>query len=167
MTFNESLIHLTANRRKESLHMSSLYLTAIMPNPPGRDRVTSSAARLNEEWVEFAAVDPNRNLAGDELHHLTFTSYGCSVTGRVCLERFGAVAVLREQRVRVHTGSGQPWWEGNVLHWYLGHGWFVWNNACGDRAVLTFNGGTLDWAEYSANPPERVLTRILGTNRFA
>lgn len=148
--------------------MGGLYLTQIQPNPPGRDVTRSGAApgQLNAEWVEFAVVGGNRNLSGDVLSHLTFTTYGCTVTGSDPLWKFGALELQTGHRVRIHTGSGNAWWEGLVLHVYVGRGWFVWNNGCGDRAVLDFNGNVVDWAEYGPNPREGVLVRVQNTNRF-
>lgn len=147
----------------------SLYLTAIQPNPPGKDTSSPGFAtngKMNEEWVEFEVTADSRELSGDELHHLTFLSTACQVTGRERLARFSSASLRRGDRVRVHTGLGQPYWDGRVLHLFLGRRWFVWNNRCGDRAVLEYNGATIDWAEYGPNSPERVLHRIPGTNRF-
>lgn len=147
--------------------MSTLYLTAIQPNPRGKDtsRMRSSA-RLNDEWVQFEVRAESRDLIGDELFHLTFEQRSCRVTGEDHLARFGSAKLRCGQSVRVHTGSGQSWWEGSVLHTYLGRSWFVWNNGCGDRAVLRYDGKTIDWAEYRRNPPEGVLRRVPGTNTF-
>ena len=149
--------------------MNSLYLTQIQPNPPGRDANGHRPVgnQLNNEWVEFAATGGSRNLAGDILTNLTFTSYGCTITGEQALVRFNTLDLQDGQRVRVHTGSGTPRWEGTTIHVYLGRGWYVWNNMCGDRARLTYNGADLDWATYGPNPREGVLVRVPHTNRFA
>ena len=44
--------------------------------------------------------------------------------------------------------------------------WYVWNNACGDRATLSYNGRVIDSAFYRPNPPEGVLTRLQGTDEL-
>ena len=147
--------------------MGTLQLTRIMPNPAGKDaawgRTTND--KLNQEWIEFAAVGGDRNLTGDRLIHRTYSPAACVVTGFDDLVTFGDVgSLLAGQSIRLHTGSGQNWWEGSVLHSYLGRSWFVWNNGCGDQATISYSGSTVDWAAYAPNPPERILTRIPSTN---
>jgi hypothetical protein len=48
----------------------------------------------------------------------------------------------------------------------LGRQWFVWNNTCGDRATLSYNGSVIDSAFYRPNPPEGVLVRVEGTDEL-
>jgi hypothetical protein len=147
--------------------MPDLYLVAIQPNPPGRDASqggTTTNAKLNEEWVEFEALEA-RNLSGDELAHLTFNS-ACQRTGQDAIFRFGTVQLQRGNRVRVHTGAGASQWVGITLHVYAGRPWFVWNNGCGDRAFLTYNTSVIDSAYYNAYPPEGELVRQAGTDKF-
>lgn len=149
--------------------MASLYLTRIQPNPPGRDRTRYSAPtnqQLNEEMVEFVATT-ERDLTGDELWHLTFSSQGCTNTGTDRLAKFESVKLSRGDRVMVHTGSGQNGWNGSTYHVYLGRRNYAWNNDCGDRASLAYNGTTIDWAQYDPNPREGLLKRIDNTNKFA
>jgi hypothetical protein len=147
--------------------MGTLQLTRIMPNPAGKDsswgRTTND--KLNQEWVEFVAVGGDRNLTGDKLLHRTYTTSGCILTGADELTTFNGTLKLG-QSIRVHTGSGQDYWEGPLFHLHLGRSWFIWNNGCGDQATLTYNGNTVDSASYSPNPPERTLVRVPGTNWF-
>ncbi len=117
---------------------------------------------LNEEWLEFEAL-VDRILAGDTLWNLEYGPY-CRVLRRAELVRFSSGTALKGQRVRVHTGRGRDHLMGYTHHVYLGRSWFVWNNRCGDRATLTFNGGLIDSAQYAPNPPEGLLVRQRGTD---
>lgn len=147
--------------------MGTLQLTRIMPNPGGKDSAwgRTTNEKLNEEWVEFVAVGGDRNLTGDKLLHRTYATSGCIVTGTDELNTFNGT-LSSGQSIRVHTGSGQDYWEGSLLHLYLERSWFIWNNGCGDQATLAYNGNILDWASYSPNPPERPLVRATGTHSF-
>lgn len=149
--------------------MGTLILTRIFPNPPGRDSSwgTTTNEKLNGEWAEFAAAGGSRNLTSDVLYHRTHYSGTCTVSGIADLITFASSTLPEGHSVRVHTGSGTAWQEGTVHHIYLGRSWFVWNNACGDEASIGYNGSIIDRASYAPNPPERVLTRVPGTNRFA
>lgn len=147
--------------------MPDLYIVAAQPNPPGKDASRpgfTTNQTLNEEWVEFEAVTA-RNLTGDELSHLTFNN-SCQRTGQDTIVRFGAVQLQRGQRVRVHTGSGTNQWLGNTLHVYAGRSWFAWNNWCGDRAILSYNGNAIDSAYYDPRPPEGELVRQPGSDKL-
>jgi hypothetical protein len=148
--------------------MPALYITRAQPNPRGRDTASQGQAlnsKLNEEWVEFRA-DASRNLIGDSLSHLTFSTYGCSPTGRDELVKFGSLQVDAGDLVMVHTGSGTSGWVGRTYHVYLGRRWFIWNNGCGDRAILAYSGQEIDHAYYASNPPEGELVRVAGTDRL-
>ena len=146
--------------------MADLIITSAQPNPPGKDsaRSTTTNAKLNEEWVEFTA-ERDRALIEDELSHLTFNNY-CQRTGQERILQFASVQIKAGQRVRVHTGSGTAYWDGNTLHVYAGRSWFAWNNRCGDRATLSYKGTVIDSAYYEPNPPEGVLVRQPGTDRL-
>jgi len=148
--------------------MGSLYLTRISPNPPGKDSTFGLAPndQLVREWVEFSVVGGARYLNGDQLFHRTYASRTCDITGLGELTKFGGISLSIGQSVRVHTGMGRDWWEGSLLHHYLGKSWYVWNNACGVEAQLRYGENLLDWAAYGPNPGERILTRVQGTNRF-
>ena len=144
--------------------MPSLYIVRAQPNPRGKDATRSgyvTSEKLNEEWIEFE-VRENRNIVNDVLSHLTFTGY-CQQTGEDTLITFGSRQMLVGQRVRVHTGRGTDQWIGNTLHMYLNRSWFVWNNACGDRATLSYQNTIIDQARYRPNPPEGELVRMAGT----
>lgn len=147
--------------------MGTLQLTRIMPNPSGKDSAggTTTNDKLNQEWVEFVAVGGDRNLTGDKLLNRTYTTWGCTLTGSQEVASFSGT-LKQGQSVRVHTGSGKPYWEHSTLHYYLGRSWFIWNNECGDEAAIIFNGAYVDRAGYTPRPPERVLVRIPGTSRF-
>ena len=147
--------------------MPALYLTAIRPNPPGRngaDDTEIDPALLNEEWVEFEVRWNGRPFGGEELYHLIRP--WADPVGQERLARFPAIAVRPGQRVRVHTGAGEPTWQGNVLHWFLGRSRFAWSSTCGDRALLVRDLAVADCAEYGPLPPQGVLTRVAGTNMF-
>jgi hypothetical protein len=148
--------------------MSSLYLTKIQPNPPGRDAAGGIAlpGKLNEEFVEFEVRGASRNMSGDLLTQLTFRTGSCTVSGTDAIFKFGSIEIPPGRSIRIHTGAGSAYWDGNVLHAYAGRSWFVWNNDCGDRAALEFNGLVLDWAAYAPSPREGILVRVPNTNRF-
>lgn len=148
--------------------MSTLHIVQAQPNPPGKDTVrrgVATNAQLNDEWLEFEAKDGDRTLAGDIVNHLTFSG-NCSITGSDELVRFSEGKLLNGQRVRLHTGRGTNAWSGNTFHMYLGREWFVWNNDCGDRATITYDGRIVDTAGYAPRPPEGVLVRVPGTDRL-
>lgn len=144
----------------------SLYIIAAQPNPPGRDASYGQTTNdiLNEEWVEFKALQA-RNLVGDALSHLTFSSL-CQRTGQEIVIRFDSGQLKAGQRVRIHTGSGANVWIGDTYDMYLGRAWFVWNNACGDRATLWFKETVIDSAFYRPNPPEGLVVRAAGTDEL-
>lgn len=70
------------------------------------------------------------------------------------------------QHVRVHTGTGSDYWDGNTFHGHLNRGWYVWNNACGDRATLSYQRNVIDSAFYRPNPPEGILVRMQGMDEL-
>lgn len=138
------------------------------PNPPGKDTIwrgQASNERFNEEWIEFEAVAGDRNIVGDEVYHLTFADT-CTITGEANIVRFNQGQLSQGQRLQLHTGTGLGVWVGNVFHMYLGLGWFIWNNKCGDRATIRYNGGLIDTAGYAPGPPEGILVRVPGTDRL-
>ncbi len=161
---NRTGITLRAHFVRE-VRVSELYIVAAQPNPPGRDssygRTTND--RLNEEWLEFRALQ-DRNLIGDVLTNLTFNER-CQRTGVQELLRF-TDHLKSGQHVRVHTGRGTPGWVGNTYHMYLNREWFVWNNACGDRATLAYEARVIDSAFYRALVPEGQLVRVQGTDEL-
>lgn len=148
--------------------MSTLYIVQAQPNPRGKDTVRRGLAaneQLNEEWIEFEAVNGDRTLTGDVVTHLTFSGT-CAITGADELIRFSDGKLLNGQRLRLHTGRGTNGWSGNIFHMYLGREWFVWNNGCGDRATVSYDGRVVDTAGYAPRPPEGVLVRVPGTDRL-
>ena len=148
--------------------MSILYVVRAQPNPRGKDTLWSGAAtnqQLNEEWVEFEAVGGDRNLTGDVVTHVTFSAH-CRTTGSDELIKFSEGTLSVGRRLQLHTGFGTNGWVGVTFHMYLGRSWFVWNNACGDRATVSYNGRIIDSAAYAPRPPEGVLERIVGTDRL-
>lgn len=149
--------------------MPDLYITFAQPNPKGKDRPPFTGPtndQLNEEWVEF--TNPNLvsvSLEGVGLRDYTFDRT-CRKTGERRLTTFSG-SLSSKYSVRVHTGAGQPWDEGTRRHLYLNEGNYVWNNACGDTALLRYpSGGLIDWAQYAPNPPEGVLRRVPDTNEL-
>jgi hypothetical protein len=69
--------------------------------------------------------------------------------------------------VRVHTGAGETFQDGNVFHLFLNRGNYVWNNRCGDSVILQSGGTIVDWAAYGNNPSEgKILARVAGQNRL-
>jgi len=150
--------------------MPDLLVTHALPNPAGKDRpypYPPSNQQLNGEWVEFTNASARLlSLDGVTLLNYTFDSR-CARTGEDALMVFkGGLGSGRS--VRVHTGHGQPWDEGLVRHLYAGRSNYVWNNACGDTAVLrTGRRDVIDWASYDPAPPEgAILDRVPGTNKL-
>ncbi|HEV2855669.1 MAG TPA: lamin tail domain-containing protein [Thermoanaerobaculia bacterium] len=149
--------------------MPDLYITQALPNPTGKDRPPHGGptnAQLNGEWIEFANTSGRPlNLQGVRLLHDTF-GWRCERTGQDAVTTFQG-SLDSGLSIRVHTGSGEGQWEGNVFHFYVGRSNYIWNNNCGDRATLAIEGGTIDWARYTPNPPEgRILRRVAGTNNM-
>lgn len=148
--------------------MPDLYVTQALPNPLGKDRPPHggpSNAQLNGEWVEFANTSGSSySMEGVQLVHFTFDRK-CQKTGEDRLTPFNG-GLDSGYSIRVHTGAGQPSWEGTVRHLYLGRSNYAWNNACGDTVVLRdATGGLIDWARYSPSPQEgRILRRVSGAN---
>lgn len=149
--------------------MSALLVTYALPNPAGKDRsslgVTNS--QLNGEWVEFKNnIGQSVLLDGVSLVHQTYNQ-SCQRTGSDSLMTFKG-SLGYGQSVRVHTGTGETFQDGNVFHLFLNRGNYVWNNRCGDSVILQSGDSIVDWAAYDRNPPEgRVLTRVYGQNRLA
>lgn len=148
--------------------MPDLYVTRALPNPPGKDRTPANRAtneQLNAEWVEFQnTTDRTLSLDGVSLTHMTFDNR-CNPHHEDHLTAFtGSLQAGRS--IRIHTGSGTGWWEGDIFHFYLGRENFVWNNVCGDRVQLrNQQGQSLDWAAYAPNSADgKVLLRVAGTN---
>ena len=48
---------------------------------------------------------------------------------------------------------------GNVVHVFLNRKNFIWNNRCGDTAVLRTAKGVVDLASYAAQPAEGATLR--------
>lgn len=149
--------------------MPDLYIFQALPNPAGKDRPSYGSptnAQLNGEWIEFANTSGKElSLAGVQLLHQTFDHH-CQRTGEEVVTTLQG-NIVAGCSIRVHTGSGEGAWEGSVFHLYLRRSSYIWNNACGDTAVLATNGGRIDWAYYNPNPSEgRVLQRVSGTNEL-
>lgn len=151
--------------------MPDLLITRALPNPAGKDRTPANQVtndQLNGEWIEFRNNTAGGwDIGGITLHHTTFSAR-CERTGEDFLMRFQGVLAIG-QSLRIHTGTGTAWDEGLIRHLYAARTNFVWNNVCGDVAVLRFGSGELhDWASYDRNPPEGVvLDRVPNTNRLA
>jgi hypothetical protein len=148
--------------------MSRLYIVQAQPNPRGKDAIRRGVAtndQLNEEWIELEAVEGERTLIGDVISHLTFSN-SCAITGADELVRFSDGKLLQGQRIRLHTGRGQNGWLENTFHMFLGREWYVWNNGCGDRCTVTYDGRVVDTAGYAPRPPEGILVRVVGTDRL-
>lgn len=144
--------------------MAELLVTRALPNPAGKDRSGGHAPneQLNGEWVQFLnATQRTLSLDGVALDHTAF-NHSCQKTGTVTLIAFtGTLGAGRS--VRVHTGSGAGYWEGDIYHFFAGHRNYVWNNRCGDVVMLRVGSGLIDSAEYRSNPPEgRILERVRG-----
>jgi len=147
--------------------MPDLYITQTLPNPAGKDRPPHggpSNTQLNAEWLEFLnTAGKDLDLAGVVLLHQTFNNW-CQRTGQDTVTNFKGT-LEAGKAIRVHTGRGEGAWEGSLFHFYLGRSNYVWNNACGDVAVLAVRGGTIDQAGYEPKPAEgKVLRRVTGTN---
>jgi len=147
--------------------MPKLMVSRAHPNPSGRDRTPShqvTAQQLTDEWIEFANTSAlNLTLDGFALNHYTF-DHACSKTGEDRLIEFSGY-LEKGHSLRVHTGSGSTFTEGQVKHVYLDRKNFIWNNQCGDTVVLRGALGVVDWASYAAQPGEgAVLQRVPGSN---
>lgn len=141
-------------------------MTYALPNPAGKDRSASgvSNTQLNGEWVEFRNnISQAVTLNGVSLFHQTYNQ-SCQRTGYDSLINFNG-SLAPGQSIRLHTGTGQTFQDGNVFHLFLNRGNYVWNNRCGDSVILQLGSTLIDWAAYGTNPPEgRILTRTVGQN---
>lgn len=151
--------------------MTELYITRATPNPAGKDRTPANQVthdQLNGEWLEFKNTT-QRTLSLDDVRliHTTFDNY-CGKTGEAVLVTFKG-SLEAGKSLRVHTDSGQGYWEGDIYHFYAGHRNFVWNNRCGDVAYLRNSSNqNIDWASYEKNPGEgKVPVRVANTNKLA
>lgn len=151
--------------------MPDLTITRALPNPAGKDRTPANRVtneQLNGEWLEFGNTSGKRlDINGVTLNHYTFDAQ-CQRTGEDVVLTFKN-ALEAGHSIRVHTGSGQVYSEGTLWHLYAGRGNFIWNNACGDTAVIrAAGGGLIDWASYDPRPAEgAVLERLPGTNKLS
>lgn len=151
--------------------MTDLEISRALPNPAGKDRTPANRItneQLNGEWIQFRNTTQKAlSIDGVTISHHTFNAY-CQMTDEDQLTSFTG-PMPAGSSIRLHTGTGQPSDEGSLRHLYLGRGNFVWNNDCGDTAVLKVaSGGVIDRASYDPNPPEGVvLNRIPGTERLA
>lgn len=149
--------------------MPTLYVTKAHPNPAGKDKARwdpPTNEKLNDEWVEFANITSSKvSLGNVTLQHRTYDSQ-CNLTGEDMVTDFRG-DLEPGGSVRVHTGSGQSYFDGVVHHVYAGRANFVWNNKCGDQVILRANDNLHDWAAYDPNPPEgAILRRKQGTNKL-
>jgi hypothetical protein len=146
----------------------SLLVTRLLPNPPGKDRPPfgpPSNEQLNKEWIQFLNVSgTDLKMDGVALLHTTFSG-SCRKVGTETLITFKG-NMPKGSSIRVHSGSGEAWTEGDLRHIYANHANYAWNNVCGDCAeIRAVTGGRIDWAEYRPYPPEGVvLNREPGTN---
>lgn len=149
--------------------MPDLYITKAHPNPAGKDKPGWDPPinqKLNEEWVEFKNITRSTlKMDGVSLFHRTFNQR-CEATGDDNLNSFSG-QLGPSQSVRVHTGSGQVYLDGETYHLYAGRSNFAWNNKCGDRVTLRVNGALTDWASYDPYPPDGIiLHRMEGINQL-
>lgn len=151
--------------------MPDLLITRALPNPIGKDRTPANQVtndQLNSEWIEFRNETGGRlTIDGVRLNHTTFTDRCIPIQEALVTSFNGQMPA--GSSIRVHTGSGTPWDDGDVRHLYAGLRNYVWNNRCGDTAVLRVaDGGLIDRASYERNPPEGVvLERVPNTDRLA
>ena len=151
--------------------MADLLITRALPNPAGKDRNPAHRAsndQLNAEWIEFRNdTDKTITIDGVTIGHQTFNDF-CQRMREDELTTFRGSMASRSS-IRLHTGVGEPADEGIIRHLYLNRSNYVWNNRCGDTAVLRVaSGGLIDQASYEPKPPEgAVLNRVPGTNRLA
>lgn len=149
--------------------MPNLLVSFALPNPAGKDRSASGAsnAQLNGEWVEFKNnISQSVSLDGVSLFHQTYNQ-SCQRTGYDSLTSFNG-SLAPGQSIRLHTGTGDKFQDGSIIHLFLNRGNFVWNNRCGDSVILQVGTTLVDWAAYGNNPPEgRILSRANGQNWLA
>ncbi|MBA4072791.1 MAG: hypothetical protein C0497_13285 [Gemmatimonas sp.] len=142
-------------------------VSAAQPNPPGKDRATTllgQTTELNDEWVELLAQS-DVNVRGLKVLHREFGASCVPLRTGLYFE-FGDWFLPAGCSVRIHTGHGSAYWEGTRAHVFAGHGWFKWNNVCGDRVSLASAQGVVDHAEYAPRSPEGPLVRRWGTNQL-
>src|SRR5947209_4024319 len=102
--------------------MPDLLVTRALPNPAGKDRSGGHAQneQLNGEWVQFLNTSQGTfPLDGLILDHMTFNQL-CQKTGTETLTTFRG-SLGPGQSIRVHTGSGNGYWEGDIYHFFAGH----------------------------------------------
>jgi len=151
--------------------MPDLMVTRALPNPPGKDHAPGrmpTNEKLNEEWIEFRnATDRRLSIMGCSLAHNTFSAQ-CVKEREEHLLTFSGFEIGPGHVVRVHTGTGTDYVDtiGTLVHLYAGRSNFVWNNRCGDTAVLrAANNSLIDWASYKGGVGNGViLKRVPGTN---
>ncbi len=147
--------------------MPKLMVSRAHPNPSGKDRTPSHQVtnqQLIDEWIELANTTAlNLPLDGFALNHYTF-DHACSKTGEDRLIELSGY-LEKGHSLRVHTGSGSTFTEGQVKHVFLDRKNFIWNNQCGDTVVLRTEGRVVDFASYAAVPAEGViLHRVPSSN---
>ena len=105
-------------------------------------------------------------LQGVSLLHYTFDA-DCKKTGEEGVISFSGGKLKSGQSIKVHSGKGSTEFVGEVYHFSLNRERYIWNNKCGDYAVLRRAEKLIDWAMYDPNPPENtVLRRREGTNKL-
>lgn len=147
--------------------MADLYVTRAVPNPRGKDRPPSQGptnAQLNGEWIEFRNdARTTLSIEGVTVQHHTFDSY-CRKSGQEEVTGFTG-SLEPGQSIRLHSGTGNPSWEGTILHLFVNSRWYLWNNRCGDRVIiLNARGDWIDWADYAPEPGEGALLQRTGLN---
>ena len=66
--------------------------------------------------------------------------------------------------IRVHTGNGTGFWDGDVFHLFLSRKNYIWNNRCGDL-VASSEGPPSSTRRLREQPIEGdTLKRVPGTN---
>ncbi len=160
----------------------SLQIIQAKPNPAGKDsgkdRDGSGSARPEQlfgEWVDI------KNDGNDSVHFSTIQvrhalfDETCHTTGETELYWTGGSAdfLKPNQTLRIHAGHRDDSYlmsaddqVGADWHGYAETDFFILNNPCGDKIIVTWRDSLdrvcQDWAVYAPNPPVDLVLKRSG-----
>lgn len=149
----------------------ALQIIRAKPNPAGRDRFgrLTPSSQLAAEWIDIANTGvTSESLTSLTLYHKIFNDF-CIELGFDEVISFRGILGSGEV-VRIHSGGEIPLnqmyaedVQGVDHHLFTGTN-YLWNNKCGDTAVLynTITKLEMDRAYYDSNPPEGKILRRIG-----
>lgn len=159
---------------------SLLQITYTKPNPLGKDRTASGAARPEQllgEWVDIKNVGTEAiRLSTISLEHTLYTDR-CQSTGRTknYWNGGGSETLKPGASIRVYTGVREKQHlmspiDKSPIDWigFANMNNFVLNNKCGDTIVVNWQDTQgrqyQDIASYAPNPPEGAVLQRSGAN---